>query len=614
MKGKEKLSGRPMYVLPLAALAVCFAAALALLSFTSSEPQREPNFSDLAPRPARPEGAPVRIGLVDFNYSSTNSREINASIERLKDVLAPTPVIATRYKAEDLDQDVKAGKIDFFVASSGFYRRMAPYGARALATVVNRDRPDPNKSSGAVFIVLASSPITKISDMQGKRLSASYPTAFNGYRIAMAELADLGYDYETFFRSTIFVGGPHIHKIMHPLIDGDADVAIIPACTYEEWSKNDQAQFRLIGASTDTGIHCWSSTTAYPGHTLAVMNGVQPEVAKRVVETLLSMKRGDRHESWSVATDFTAVDRAYRLLKIGPYAYLREPTFKHWLREHRTSVLILLILVGALSLHAWRSDVLVLRRTEELEAESEARERSSRELAAMNQRMEQTHKATLVGQLSSMIAHELAQPLSAISYYLEGAMELVKRQHDETGLLASSLEKIRVQTDRMGAIVGKVRSYAKSDAKRDDRVDFSGTLTTALSELRVKGIGNVKVASSVPVGLAVRGDPLEIELLLWNLLKNATEAALGTEHPEIEITGQEKDGIVSLQIGNSGPVMTEEDVKNLDSPLQSKKPGGTGLGLHIAESIAEATGGGISLKPRTPDGLTAMLHLPSFRS
>lgn len=96
------------------------------------------------------------------------------------------------------------------------------------------------------------------------------------------------------------------------------------------------------------------------------MNGVQPEVAKRVVETLLSMKRGDRHESWSVATDFTAVDRAYRLLKIGPYAYLREPTFKHWLREHRTSVLILLILVGALSLHAWRSDVLVLRRTEEL--------------------------------------------------------------------------------------------------------------------------------------------------------------------------------------------------------------------------------------------------------
>lgn len=99
---------------------------------------------------------------------------------------------------------------------------MAPYGARALATVVNRDRPDPNKSSGAVFIVLASSPITKISDMQGKRLSASYPTAFNGYRIAMAELADLGYDYETFFRSTIFVGGPHIHKIMHPLIDGDA--------------------------------------------------------------------------------------------------------------------------------------------------------------------------------------------------------------------------------------------------------------------------------------------------------------------------------------------------------------------------------------------------------
>lgn len=71
-----------------------------------------------------------------------------------------------------------------------------------------------------------------------------------------------------------------------------------------------------------------------------------------------------------------------------------------------------------------------------------------------------------------MIAHELAQPLSAISY-LEGAMELVKRNHDESGSCIVT-RKIRVQTDRMGAIVGKVRSYAKSDAKRDIRVDLSG--------------------------------------------------------------------------------------------------------------------------------------------
>lgn len=50
------------------------------------------------------------------------------------------------------------------------------------------------------------------------------------------------------------------------------------------------------------------------------------------------------------ATDFTAVDRAYRLLKIGPYAYLREPTVKHWLREHRMGS-IGLLLIAALALH-----------------------------------------------------------------------------------------------------------------------------------------------------------------------------------------------------------------------------------------------------------------------
>lgn len=615
-KTKRIAKERPIYAVPLAALAVCLAAALLLFAYTEVSPGKGPgpDLSSVAPRHARAPGDPVRVGLVDFNYSDSNARSIDASLARLRAAVSPLPLLVTRYRAEDLDREVKAGHIDFFVASSGFYRRMVTYGAQALVTEVNRDRPDPNKSDAAVFIVKAESPIRTIADMKGKRLSASYPTAFNGYRIAMAELADLGYDYETFFSRTVFVGSPHIHAIMHPLIDGEADAAIIPVCTYEEWDKEDQAKFRLIGGKTDTGIRCVSSTAAYPGHTMAVMNGVEPDLAKKVSEALLSMKAGDTHESWSVATDFTAVDRAYRLLKIGPYAYLREPTVKHWLREHRMGVFIGLLLIAALALHAWRSDVLVLRRTEELEAESLARERSARELAAMNQRMEQTHKATLVGQLSSMIAHELAQPLSAISYYLEGAMELVKRNHDESGLLASSLEKIRVQTDRMGAIVGKVRSYAKSDAKRDIRVDLSGTLKTVLSELRMKGIGGVQVASSVPEGLAVRGDPLEIELLLWNLLKNATEAALGTGHPMIEIEGAEKDGVVYLQIENSGPVMTEEDVKNLDSPLQSKKPGGTGLGLHIAESIAEATGGGLSLKPRTPNGLRASLHLPSFHS
>lgn len=138
-----------------------------------------------------------------------------------------------------------------------------------------------------------------------------------------------------------------------------------------------------------------------------------------------------------------------------------------------------------------------------------------------------------------MIAHELAQPLSAISYYLEGAMELVKRQHDETGLLASSLEKSGSRQTGWAQLSARFEATLNRTRSVMTVWIFPARLLPFSQNCGLR-IGNVKVASSVPVGLAVQGILLKLSSCSGISSKNATEAALGTEHPEIEITGQER--------------------------------------------------------------------------
>lgn len=599
-------------LLPGIAIALCAAAAFAVLIVSAGEREPlTPSQTAIASAHTDPgPGNPVRLGLVDFNYSQFNTRDVDATLERVQAALAPRKLIATRYKAEDLDRDVRAGKVDFFLASSGFYWRMIPYGARSLATLVSDAKPDPNRSSGAVFIVRDESPVKTVEDLKGRKLAASYPSAFEGYRISMADLAERGFSFENFFSGVTFTGSPHVHGLMHEIITGKADAAIIPACSWEEMPPEERAKYRLIGAREDTGMRCLSTTRAYPGHTFSVMNGVPPEIAKTVLEALLSMKDDGAAEAWSIATDFTRVDAVYRALKLGPYAYLRETSAKRWVRENKAWILLALLFVAGLAFHAWRSEVLVNRRTRELREEEAARALVASELEGMNQRMERMHKANIVGQLSSMISHELAQPLAAIRYYCEGERDLLQEPAKNAALLSRCNEKVNAQADRAIAIVEKVRSYAKATATREAKVDLCGTVESVLKELRVKGIGKVAVRRTLPPALFAKGDPLEFELLLWNLLKNATEAALLAPLPSIEILAEARDGKARIRIENSGPALSADDLARLSSPLSSSKSGGLGLGVAIVRSIAESSGGGLSFEARPSGGLSASVWLP----
>ena len=131
--------------------------------------------------------------------------DFGPTLKHLQAFFAPRKVVAKVYQSPELEKAVEQGKIDFFFASSGFFYRMQPFGARDLATIVIAAKTKPNFGTAGVFFTRRDrKDINKFEDMKGKVLVANYETAFHGYRTGMAELENRGFNHEKFFKKVIF--------------------------------------------------------------------------------------------------------------------------------------------------------------------------------------------------------------------------------------------------------------------------------------------------------------------------------------------------------------------------------------------------------------------------
>lgn len=185
-------------------------------------------------------------------------------------------------------------------------------------------------------------------------------------------------------------------------------------------------KLKVIGAKPGP-IKCLHSTRAYPNNTFAATYKVDPELAREMTLALLSMKPEKDGQAWSIATDFKPVDDLYRSLKVGPYGYLREWSVKRVLTEFWPAFLIVILGIIGLVVHSWRAQKLVDRATTRLLAAEESRRRTLEKSRELAEKIETQQKINLVGQLSSMFAHEMNQPLAACKYFVDGLKTLRKK-------------------------------------------------------------------------------------------------------------------------------------------------------------------------------------------
>jgi signal transduction histidine kinase len=239
-------------------------------------------------------------------------------------------------------------------------------------------------------------------------------------------------------------------------------------------------------------------------------------------------------------------------------------------------------------------------------------ERRSVELRVQQSALADALRVVAASEMASALAHELAQPLSAIGTYARAGLEMLRMGKSEPADLARALERVEKEAARSGKTVRRIRDFFRSGASEFEPIDLDALIDEAASTVRDRADERgarlcVTIAQNVPRVFADRG---QIGTVLHNLLTNALDAAIDAETPaQVEISARMSvPGWIAIDVVDSGPGVESSMRESLFEALATTKPAGMGLGLAISRTIAQAHGGQLALLDGRPT--TFRLTLP----
>jgi signal transduction histidine kinase len=240
------------------------------------------------------------------------------------------------------------------------------------------------------------------------------------------------------------------------------------------------------------------------------------------------------------------------------------------------------------------------------------------ELEAKENRAQLTHltRVALLGQLSGALAHELNQPLTAILSNAQAALHFLKADRIDPAELREILDDIVAEDQRAGQVIHRLRALFKRGETELQLLQVNDlvreSLDLAHGDLVTR---NVAVATELsPYVPMVRGDRVQMQQVLLNLLVNACEAMGpgGARHVTIATYATDDDA-VQISVTDRGPGIPAEQEPRLFEPFFTTKPQGLGLGLSISRSIVTAHGGRLWATNNAGPGATFHIVLPAHR-
>ena len=558
----------------------------------------------------------LSVGIINFAKPVPNEPIVEKTIETLREHLPACKIEVKHLEITKLKKAIEDGKVDFFLSSAGFYREMQSQGARDLASVISSRHPNPNNTDATALVVLNNSPFNKLKDLKGKRVVALSKYAFPGYLIAMGEIAKKGYDPETFFSKTIEVGSEDLPaKALAKLREGKADVAFIKHCLLEfylEAHPGEKGLYRVLEQKQQPG-QCLRSTSLYPGWTFASTSQASPSLSRKVTSIILDMPPDANGRYWSVSTDYGGVDDLFKELKYGPYSYLKERTVKSFIKQHPTALSLLFLTILGLIFHSLRSSHVVKKKTKELREALKTQQKLKSEASAMSERINSLQKLGIVNQLSSMMFHEIRQPLVSSNFYIEGLKTLATKGELNTEILSSVIVELEKQNARIDQIIQTVRSYIKKGNEQREVLDVSA-LTKTVAESFLKSKSNrFDLKLKIEPNLRVSGIAVEFEIMLLNLLNNAWEAQSQNKKKKVIVSAHQETDRIIIEVSDFAEKSQGSVLSGKVRAFQTSKEEGLGLGLVIVKGILEKLRGTLSFKENKPCGVTAVLDIPAAK-
>src|SRR5688572_5004926 len=221
--------------------------------------------------------------------------------------------------------------------------------------------------------------------------------------------------------------------------------------------------------------------------------------------------------------------------------------------------------------------------------------RAERELLDQRQQMAHLMRVALLGQLSGALAHELNQPLTAILSNAQAAQRLLKSDSIDLTEMHAILNDIVDDDKRAGEVIQRLRSLLKRGEAQVQKVNMNDvvreTLKLAHGDLVAR---HVIIATNFAPGIAcVRGDRIQLQQVLLNLIINAADAmaAVAPEERQVTIAIKTSGDHVRVSVADRGHGISAEQMSRLFEPFFTTKQQGLGLGLSISRSIVAAHSG-----------------------
>lgn len=231
-----------------------------------------------------------------------------------------------------------------------------------------------------------------------------------------------------------------------------------------------------------------------------------------------------------------------------------------------------------------------------------------------NERLQATARLVTMGEMASTLAHELNQPLAAISSYSAGCLNRLESGNADPGELKLILAKLSKQAQRAGQIIKRVHDFVRRSEPKRESTDINGLVAEAVALVEPDARKHqVRIETRLAPALApVSADRVMIEQVVINLIRNGMDAMGQTPAGErtLGVSTRVEGQTILIQVADRGHGIPPEAVAHLFQPFYTTKSEGMGMGLNICRSIAELHHGHLDFEPNPGGGTIFTFSLP----